>query len=97
MATYIFLDPNEIVQQQQAIAAAAAAAVNNTTTNNNNIPNLNISNKTSSSNDVSLNEHYFRFFLFYLLRFLSLPYVCVCVYIYSSYVYLANLHVITHY
>jgi hypothetical protein len=65
MTTYILLDPNEIVQQQQAMAAAVA--VNNTTTNNNLLnPNLNIQNKSSSSNDVSLNERTFEviFFLF---------------------------------
>ncbi len=61
MATYILLDPNEIVQQQQAMAAAAAAAMNNTT---------NIPNKNSSFNDVSLNEQYFLFFL--LSFFLSI-------------------------
>ena len=60
MATYILLDPNEIVQQQQAMAAVAAAAANNNTNNNNNnhlfantIPNLTMPNKSSSSNDVS--------------------------------------------
>ncbi|CAF4006348.1 unnamed protein product, partial [Rotaria magnacalcarata] len=60
MATYILLDPNEIVQQQQAMAAVAAAAANNNNTNNNNnnlinnaIPNSNIpQNKNSSSNDM---------------------------------------------
>ncbi|CAF0863654.1 unnamed protein product [Rotaria sordida] len=62
MATYILLDPNEIVQQQQAMAAVAAAAVNNNNntnnnTNNNNlianmIPNSTISNKNSLSNDM---------------------------------------------
>jgi hypothetical protein len=56
MATYILLDPNEIVHQQQAMAAVAAA--NNNTNNNNNyitntIPNSTIPNKSSSSNDVS--------------------------------------------
>ncbi len=61
MATYILLDPNDIVQQQQAMAAVAAAAANNNTNNNNNhnlitnvIPNSTIPNKSSSSNDVSL-------------------------------------------
>jgi len=60
MATYILLDPNEIVQQQQAMAAVAAAAANNNTNNNNNnnfitnpMCNSNIPNKSSSSNDVS--------------------------------------------
>ncbi|CAF1130704.1 unnamed protein product [Rotaria sordida] len=57
MATYILLDPNDIVQQQQAMAAVAAAAVNNTTNNNNNlltntIPNSTVLNKSSSSNDM---------------------------------------------
>lgn len=60
MATYILLDPNEIVQQQQAMAAVAAAAVNNNTNNNNNnnlianpFPTTSMPNKSSSSNDVS--------------------------------------------
>lgn len=59
MATYILLDPNEIVQQQQAMAAVAAAAANNNTNNNNNnlfantIPHSTMPNKSSSSNDVS--------------------------------------------
>jgi hypothetical protein len=72
MATYILLDPNEIVQQQQAMAAVAAAAANNNTNNNNNnfltnpICNSNIPNKSSSSNDVSSIEYYFLFFLFRL-------------------------------
>jgi RNA-binding protein Musashi len=57
MATYILLDPNEIVQQQHAMAAVAAAAVNNNTNNNNHfitntIPNSTIPNKNSSSNDM---------------------------------------------
>jgi len=58
MATYILLDPNEIVQQQQAMAAVAAAAANNNANNNNNnfitntIPNSTIPNKSSSSNDM---------------------------------------------
>jgi hypothetical protein len=65
MATYILLDPNEIVQQQQAMAAVAANH------------NPNVQNKSS---DVSLYEHHF--------LLLSFP----CVYIHSSYVYLANLH-----
>jgi hypothetical protein len=46
MATYILLDPNEIVQQQHAMAAVAAA--------NNNHPNI-----PNKSSDVSLNEHHF--------------------------------------
>ncbi len=70
MATYILLDPNEIVQQQQAMAAVAAAAVNNTTTNNNflnnMIPQSNIPNKSSSSNDVSLNEQFLLLRLFFI-------------------------------
>ena len=47
MATYILLDPNEIVhhQQQQAMNAVAAVTMNNST----------IPNRTSSSNDVSSN------------------------------------------
>jgi len=53
MATYILLDPNDIVQQQQAMAAAA---VNNSTINNNflnnTIPNSTVPNKSSSSNDM---------------------------------------------
>ena len=44
MATYILLDPNEIVQQQQAMAAIAA-------NNNPTVPN--------KSSDVSLYEHHF--------------------------------------
>ncbi|CAF3385355.1 unnamed protein product [Rotaria sp. Silwood1] len=59
MATYILLDPNEIVQQQQAMAAVAAAVNNNNNTNNNNnnlitntISNSTMSNKNSSSNDM---------------------------------------------
>lgn len=59
MATYILLDPNEIVQQQQAMAAVAAAAVNNNTNNNNNnnlianpFPTTSIPSKSSSSNDM---------------------------------------------
>jgi len=73
MATYILLDPNEIVQQQQAMAAVAAAAANNNTNNNNNhnfitnpMCNSNIPNKSSSSNDVSSIEYYFLLFLFRL-------------------------------
>jgi hypothetical protein len=65
MATYILLDPNDIVQQQQAMAAVAAAAANNNNANNNNnnnnhnnlitntMPNSTLSNgKNSSSNDM---------------------------------------------
>jgi hypothetical protein len=44
MATYILLNPNEIVHQQQAMTAV------------NNNP-ISIPNKSSSSNDVSLNLH----------------------------------------
>jgi hypothetical protein len=53
-------------------------------------------NKSSSSNDVSLNQHYFFSYLltdwndFYLYR------IYLYVYTYSSHVYLANLHAITH-
>ena len=60
MATYILLDPNEFVQQQQqqamsAVAAATAANVNNNPQANSHLlHNLNIPNKSSSSNDVSL-------------------------------------------
>jgi hypothetical protein len=70
MATYILLDPNEIVHQQQAMAAVAAA--NNNTNNNNNhfyannFLNSTIPNKSSSTNDVSSIEHYFLFRLFSL-------------------------------
>jgi hypothetical protein len=61
MATYILLDPNEMVQQQQAMAAVAAH--NNST---NNLINNTMTNKCSLSNDVSSNEHYFLFLLYLL-------------------------------
>ena len=115
MATYILLDPNEIVQQQQAMAAVAAAAANNNTNNNNNnnnnnfitnpMSNSSIPSKSSSSNDVSpigknlfhsfscFSLHHFLLFTDRFKRLLSLPF---CVYIHSSYVYLANLRIVTY-
>jgi hypothetical protein len=111
MATYILLDPNEIVHQQQAMAAVAAAAANNNANNNNNhhlisntIPNSNIPNKSSSSNDVSFHYTLFPFsfssssffIIYWSIEMTFIFTVCVCVYIHSSYVYLANLRVVTY-
>lgn len=121
MATYILLDPNEIVQQQQAMAVVAAAAANHNTNNNNNnhhfmtnsFPHASMPSKSSSSNDVSSIEKSFpsshssslRFpcvltdwndFYLYCIYLAVCECVCVCVHIHSSYVYLANLHVVTY-
>ena len=92
MATYILLDPNEIVQQQQAMAVVAANNnANNTHLLNNPMPNLSMPSKSSSSNDVSSIEHHFLFhplrrLFHYLLTdrndfYLDCIRVCVCVYV----------------